>query len=124
MRRKILVVDDSPTVRAQTLGILGKEFETLSASDGAEGLQLMIEEQPDAVVADLEMPKMTGIDLLRAVKEDDRVKQIPIVIATNVTALEQVNECRSLGCAGFVLKPVQGEYLVAKLRQLLLARGS
>jgi len=45
------------------------------------------------------------------------------VIATTVTAIERVNECRALGCAGFVLKPVQKEYLLAKLRQLILSRA-
>jgi CheY-like chemotaxis protein len=104
------------------LDLLGGEFTCTEAENGAEGLKKAIEHNPDAVVADLEMPVMDGTGLLRALRADTRTQQIPVVIATTVTAVDRVNECRSLGCAGFVLKPVQKEYLMAKLRQVIKAR--
>lgn len=106
------------------LEILSASFDCLEAVNGREGFQKAIAERPDAVVADLEMPELDGIGLLRSMRGDDRTKDIPVVIATTVTAIERVNECRSLGCSGFVLKPVQKEYLLAKLRQLIQTRAS
>ena len=73
---------------------------------------------PDAVVADLEMPGVGGIELLRLLQQNARTRSIPVVIATTVTSLDRVNECRALGCAGYVLKPVQSDYLIAKLRKI------
>ena len=62
---------------------------------------------------------MDGVSLLRAVKQDPDLKAVPIIIITTVTAIDVVNQCRTLGCAGFVLKPVNRDYLLAKLRRLL-----
>lgn len=119
MKKRVLVVDDAPTVRAQLVQMLEKEFECISAENGAIGLEKALKENPDAVVADLEMPEMDGISLLRALRADKRTQTVPVVIATTVTSLDRVNECRTLGCNGFILKPVQADYLIAKLRQLM-----
>jgi len=122
-RHRILVVDDSPTIRVKMLELLSTSFDCFEAINGKDGFEKALLERPDAVVADLEMPEMDGIGLLRAMRADGRTQRIPVVIATTVTAIERVNECRALGCAGFVLKPVQKEYLLAKLRQLILSRA-
>ncbi|MFZ5468332.1 MAG: response regulator [Myxococcota bacterium] len=119
MKKRILIVDDSTTIRTQLVGELSSDFECLAASNGQEGLQLAFDQSPDAMVVDLEMPVMDGLDLLRSIKGDERTKKIPVLVVTTVTAVDQVNECRSLGCAGFVLKPVQVDYLKVKLRQVL-----
>ena len=119
-RRKVLVVDDSATVRAQVVQILSASYECVEAQDGRDGYDRALKERPDAVVADLEMPQMDGLGLLRALRQNPQTQTLPVVIITTVTAVEAVNQCRALGCAGFVLKPVQSEYLLAKLRRLLV----
>ncbi len=118
-RKKVLIVDDSPTVRAQITGFLKTEFDCASAENGDEGLLKAREQRPDALVVDLEMPKMDGMELLRRLRADAKTRSVPVVIVTTVTSLDRVNECRALGCAGFVLKPLEPEYLKAKLRQLM-----
>jgi two-component system chemotaxis response regulator CheY len=118
-RRRVLVVDDSATIRAQVVQVLSEEFDCIEAEDGRQGLTKAQTERPDAVVCDLEMPNLDGIGLLRGMREDARTRSTPVIIVTTVTAVDRVNECRSLGCAGFVLKPLQKEYLLAKLRQLM-----
>ncbi|MFN7135727.1 MAG: response regulator [Myxococcales bacterium] len=121
MKPKVLVVDDSPTIRAQVVELLSEEFECVQAVNGADGLRKIREQRPHAVVADLEMPEMDGIGLLRSLRADPVLSSTPVIILTTVTAVTQVNECRSLGCAGFVLKPPEKAYLLAKLRQLTRA---
>lgn len=123
LKPRILVVDDSPTVRGQVTAALAATYECLTASDGAEGLQVAITEMPDAVIADLEMPNMDGVELLRALRGSQATQAIPVIIVTTVTNVKSVNECRSLGCDGFALKPVEPEYLRVKLRQVLNARA-
>jgi CheY-like chemotaxis protein len=118
-KRTILIVDDSPTVRMQISDLLSGAFDCVTAVDGNDGFNKAIRApSPDAILADLEMPGMDGIELLKALKNDPRTSKIPVVIATTVTAIEKVNECRALGCAGFVLKPLKKDYLLAKLTQL------
>lgn len=122
MKPRVLIVDDSPTVRAQTLSQLSNDYECLSASDGEEALAMALSDPPAAMLVDLEMPRMDGVTLLRALKADPRTRHIPVVIVTTVVAVDRMNECRALGCSGFVLKPVDAHYLQIKLRQLLKAR--
>jgi CheY-like chemotaxis protein len=118
-RNKILVVDDSDTVRAHVKDLLSAHFECVFATNGAEGMEKALKEQPDAVISDLEMPIMDGTELLRSLRAEQRTSHIPVIIVTTVTDIKKVNECRGLGCAGFVLKPLQQEYVLAKLRQVI-----
>ncbi len=123
-KKKVLLVEDSPTARAQLVELLREEYECLEAADGEEGLDRALTDAPDAIVTDLEMPRMDGIAFLRALRERSQTRRLPVVIVTTVTSVERVNECRTLGCAGFVLKPVKREYLHAKLKQLITNTGS
>ena len=117
-RRRVLVVDDSPTVLSYVASILAPHFDVEVASDGAEGYRRIGERMPDAVILDLEMPEMNGVQMLSLLRSEERFRSLPVLISTTVTDVQQVNECRRLGCAGFVLKPLNGEYIVAKLRRL------
>jgi CheY-like chemotaxis protein len=122
-RHKILVVDDSDTVRAHVKDLLGAHFDCVYAVNGLDGFQKAVSEQPHAVISDLEMPLMDGTELLKKIRGDKRTSHIPVIIVTTVTDIAKVNECRGLGCAGFVLKPLQQEYVLAKLRQVISANA-
>jgi len=117
--RRVLVVDDSSTIRAQIVECLEGYAGCIEAADGREGLARLRAERPDAVLTDLEMPVMDGVSLLREARADPALRDVPFIVITTVTAVEVFNECRALGCAGFVLKPVNRDYLLAKLRRLL-----
>lgn len=118
-RRKVLVVDDSPAIRSELLAWLAPDYDCIEAANGAEGFSRALKDCPDAIVTDLEMPVLDGVGLLRMLHANPASKAIPVLVITTVTDVAQVNLCRSLGCSGFVLKPVQSEYLLSKLRQLL-----
>lgn len=117
-RKTILVVEDSATVREQMRGMLAESYDVQVAGDGNAALERIKIAHPSAVIADVNMPGMGGIELLRVLRSTPSTKSLPVIIATTVTAIDTVNECRALGCTGFVLKPVHKEYLLAKLRQL------
>ncbi|MHB8872182.1 MAG: response regulator [Myxococcaceae bacterium] len=118
VKRKILVVDDSATARAQLTITLGPGYDCLEAVNGREGFEMALANLPDAVLADIEMPELDGLGLLQALRDDARTSGIPTIVITSVTAVGKVNQARALGCAGFVLKPVGAEYLLAKLSKL------
>ena len=118
-RHRILVVDDSSTIRTQVVESLKGYADCVEAENGERALHQLRVGHFDAAVSDVEMPVMDGVSLLRAVKQDPDLKAVPIIIITTVTAIDVVNQCRTLGCAGFVLKPVNRDYLLAKLRRLL-----
>jgi chemosensory pili system protein ChpA (sensor histidine kinase/response regulator) len=118
-KKRVLVVDDSETARTQMADLLRGTYDCILAADGEEAIRRALSDSPDAVVTDLEMPRLDGIGLLRRLRADSRTQKLPVVIVTTTTSVERVNECRTLGCAGYVLKPVHKEYLYAKLKQLI-----
>jgi len=120
-KKRVLVIDDSPTVRSHAMSVLGSEFDSETAANGLEGWRKILELTPDAVILDLEMPGMDGVELLRLLRTNERTKGIPVLISTTVTEVDKVNECRRLGCVGFVLKPLREEYILAKLRYVTTA---
>jgi len=119
VKPRVLVVDDSVSIREQCVRTLNQEFECLTAEDGEQALQLAMTESVDIIVTDLHMPRLSGVELLRALKERPLTQNIPVLVMTTETGLTEVNECRRLGCAGYVLKPIEKTYLLAKVRKLL-----
>lgn len=103
--RKVLVVDDEDAVRE----IYKKEFTTskfnvVVAADGEEGLLKAAEEIPDLVLLDVMLPKMSGIDVLKALKQNPLTKEIPVLLLTNLGEETIIKEGFELGADGYLLK--------------------
>ena len=101
---KILVIEDSKFQRIANERTLVKAgYVVIHAADGQEGLRIAREEIPDLILLDMMLPKMSGLDVLRALKGDMRVKHIPVIV---LSGLGQANEAKLLkeGAAAFVLK--------------------
>lgn len=120
----VLVVDDSPASRDDVSRILEPDYRCSFAHNGMEALKKVFTEQPVAVVTDIEMPIMDGIQLLRAIRADPRTSKLPVVVMTTSTSLDAFNRARAFGSSGVVSKPVDKDYLLAKLSSLLRDRAS
>ncbi len=84
--KKILIVDDEDDI-LEYLGTLFKDngYDTLTAHDGEEALDIVRRESPDLVTLDITMPEKSGVRFYREMKEDEKLKGIPIIIVTGVT---------------------------------------
>lgn len=123
-RKKILVADDSAPVREQASELLtAAGYSVVTADDGAEALRMIREEHPDLVLLDLLMPCMTGFDVLRAVLQDERLKETPILTMSGVYKDNVVGFLQQLGVQGFLDKQQLGETLVFRVRQVLEPRS-
>jgi two-component system, chemotaxis family, chemotaxis protein CheY len=123
MGKKVIVVDDSSTIRqvlAATLSAAG--FEVVEASDGLEGVRT-IDAHPDAsmVLCDINMPKMTGVQMLVAVKANPKHVALPIVMLTTEGDPAMVKEARAAGARGWIAKPFKPDMLLATVRKLTAA---
>jgi chemosensory pili system protein ChpA (sensor histidine kinase/response regulator) len=116
----VLIVDDSLTVRKITSRLLTREgFEILTAKDGLDALQAIGERTPDAILLDIEMPRMDGFEFAKTVKADPKFADIPIIMITSRTAEKHRNRAKSLGVEVYLGKPYQEEELLRNLRNLL-----
>jgi CheY-like chemotaxis protein len=119
MRKKILLVDDTVTITALEKLLLGTDYDYLEARNGEEACAQARAEGPDLILMDLNMPVKNGIEGLRSLKADPATTHIPVVIVTTRSEVDAVSLCRSLGCADFLTKPIDGDQINATVKRLL-----
>ena len=114
--KTILIIDDDPTVSELMKRQLSKEgYQVIIAPNGKDGIRLARELKPDAITLDILMPEMDGWSVLRTLKADPEVSNIPVIMAS---ILDEKNKGFSLGAADFLSKPIQKEYLMKSIRNL------
>ena len=121
---KILVVEDSPSMRSMMTNILeagtdGMELEIVEASSGFEALKILPHHQFDAVVTDINMPDINGLELVSFLKNHPVYKTIPVMVVSTEGSAEDRRRAEALGAEDYVVKPFEAGELVEKLRRLL-----
>ncbi|PKM07128.1 MAG: chemotaxis protein CheY [Gammaproteobacteria bacterium HGW-Gammaproteobacteria-4] len=125
---KILVVDDFSTMRRIVKNLLQElgYANIQEADDGNTALPMLKAAKFDFVVTDWNMPGMTGIDLLKAIRADPALKAIPVLMVTAENSREQIIEAAQSGVNGYIVKPFTGATLKEKIDRIFerLASGS
>ena len=118
-RKCVLVVEDNPLNMKLFQALLDTQsYRTLSANEGAVGLELAREHDPDLIIMDVELPDASGIDIIRALKADDRTRYIPVVAITASMPHEEAR-IRAAGGAGFMTKPIATAEFLSLVRSFL-----
>ena len=121
---RVLLVDDDDDVRHMTRVALGFEgFDVVEAADGTAGIAAVREHRPDAVVLDVMMPDRDGLDVLRELREDESLRELPIVLLTAKAGAHAEQEGWDAGATAYLTKPFTGTALAATLRRLLDGDG-
>ncbi len=120
MAFNLLIVDDSSSMRAvvkKIIGLSGVEVnQLLEAENGRKALEVLGGTWVDAVVLDINMPEMNGLELLQRMSGDDLLKNIPVIMMTTDASQEHVKTAFELGAKGFIRKP----FVPEELRRTLL----
>ncbi|MDN5863443.1 MAG: response regulator, partial [Salinisphaera sp.] len=116
----VMVVDDSVTVRKVTTRLLERSgFEVITAKDGIDALATLEEHTPDALLLDIEMPRMDGFEVATHVRHEERLKTLPIIMITSRTGEKHRERAFDIGVNSYLGKPFQESELLATLRELL-----
>jgi DNA-binding response OmpR family regulator len=118
---KILIVEDEEILlTALSEELKGQGFNVLGAHDGVEGVEMAIAEKPDLILLDLVMPRLDGIGALTQMKENAEIKDIPVVILTNLSDYDKVSDALTLGATDYLVKAnYRLEELVNKIKSVL-----
>ncbi len=119
--KKVLIVDDSRTVRRHVASVLtAGGFDVTEAVDGVDGAE-KIESTEDfsAVVCDVNMPRMSGIEMLERVKSDGKNAKLPIILLTTEGQPELIARAKRAGAKGWLVKPFRPNLLMAAVRKLV-----
>jgi two-component system phosphate regulon response regulator PhoB len=118
----ILIVDDDPDIRelvAFKLRQVG--YGVRVEKDGESGLFAAVEEQPDLVLLDVMMPKISGIEMSRRLREDERTANIPIILITAKAREADVQRGFAAGANDYIVKPFSPRDLVSRVESMLAA---
>jgi signal transduction histidine kinase/ligand-binding sensor domain-containing protein/DNA-binding NarL/FixJ family response regulator len=119
---KMLIVEDNDSLREMLVTIFENLYEVVTANDGEEGWQKVKAEAPNIVLSDVLMPKMSGTELCKLIKNDIETCHIPVLLLTARTALEHNLEGLRIGADDYITKPFNTSILVSRCNNLVNSR--
>ncbi len=122
-RERILVVDDSPAIRHLIADALGRQgFNVTVADDGQNALERAREARFDMIVTDYDMPRLTGFELVHALKRDPKLRDIPTLMLTARDTRRDQAQMRAVGLTSYLVKPFSVDKCIAMVERVLAER--
>lgn len=119
LSKRVLIVEDHPlNMKLFRVLLHSRGYETIETKDGHAGLDLARADDPDLIIMDIQLPDISGLEIIRALKSHDRTRDIPIVAITAAMPEEETN-IRAAGADAFLRKPISGAEFLAIVRSLL-----
>lgn len=119
MQKKILAIDDSIIVLKQLQNILESQYSFQGVTSGINALKILDNERIDLVLLDLQMPVMDGFSVLTAIRQREKLKDLPVIILTMDGHKDKVVQGILSGVAGYVVKPVNSTQLIERIEKCL-----
>jgi chemosensory pili system protein ChpA (sensor histidine kinase/response regulator) len=118
----IMVVDDSLTVRKITTRMLTRMgYDVITAKDGVDALEQLADTMPSLMLLDVEMPRMDGFELTKRLRQDNKTKNLPIIMITSRTADKHRDHALQLGVNAYMGKPYQEDFLLERIASFVNA---
>ena len=120
MSKKILVVDDSKSMRSMIAMTLKQDgYDVSEAEDGVQALEIVKSETFDAVMSDVNMPNMGGIEFVKNLKQISSYKFIPVIFLTTESGQDMKEKGKSVGATGWMVKPFKPESIIKTMQKVL-----
>jgi len=123
--RKVLIVEDNALnmrLFSDLLEAMG--YETLQCVDGAKAVGLALESRPDLIIMDIQLPEVSGLDITRWLKDDERTAEIPVLAVTAFAMRTDEILVREAGCEGYLSKPIQVRSFLQTVDELITKEAS
>lgn len=120
MKKVILVADDSPTIRkfvAFSLAVKG--YEIIPVADGMQALEKLPMGNIDLVITDLNMPNIDGYELIRAIRDNEELKEVPIIILSSLSKNEEIEKGMLSGANSYLVKPFDAKRVLYEVSKYL-----
>jgi len=118
--KKVLVVDDEiHIIHVVAIKLRNNGYEVISAENGTEAFELACEERPDIIVTDFQMPVMTGLELVRKLRENEATKDIPVIMLTARGFAIEDEQKENLQISEFLSKPFSPKELLRSIDDIL-----
>lgn len=115
-KQKILIVEDDISLsQILQIALKTKDYEVDIALDGFEAIKKISQNLYDLILLDINLPKMSGFEVAKKLKMDEKTKNIPIIMITALKQEENIERGFELGCGNYIIKPLNLEYLCLKI---------
>lgn len=120
-KKKIVAVDDSGIVLKLLTKLLGEKYDLHAFSGGTRALQFLKDKDrtPDLIILDIDMPEINGYEMLKMIKEKEHLKEVPVIFLTSNNDRDHVVRAVAGGAKDYVVKPIDEEILLDKVRAAL-----
>ena len=118
-KRTVMLVDDEFINRQIAENFLSAEYNVVSMSSGRDCLDSIRQVMPDCLLLDLKLPDMSGFDVIKALRSDEELKEIPVVFLTAIDDREMEVKCLTRGAADFIKKPFVSEIMLSRLHKVI-----
>ncbi len=123
MKEKILIVEDNPqNMRLIEMVLRAKGYTLFKATDGEEALDMAMRERPDLIIMDMELPKLSGLEVTRKLRETPAFSSIPIIAVTAYAMKGDKEKFVDGGCDAYLSKPINTRELPGVIAQMLQSR--
>ncbi len=120
MNKVILVADDSPSIRKfVSFALTMKGYKIIPVSDGMEALEKLPKEKVNLVITDLNMPNLDGFELIKAIRGNEDLKEIPIIILSSLAGSEEVQKGMEYGANSYLIKPFDPKRIAYEVSKYL-----
>jgi len=123
MKKRILIVEDNPqNMRLIEMTLRDKNYTLLEATDGEEALDMAIRERPDLIIMDIRLPKMSGLEVTKRLRETPAFSHTPIIAITAYAMKGDKERIIESGCDAYLSKPINTNELPKVIAEMLLQR--
>lgn len=120
MVKRILIVEDNELNMKLFNDLLDAHgYETLQTRDGMEALELARVERPDLILMDIQLPEVSGLEITKWLKEDDALRQIPVIAVTAFAMKGDEEKIRQGGCEAYIAKPISVAHFIETVQRFL-----
>ena len=120
MNEKILVVEDNPqNMRLIEMALRARSYALLKATDGREALDMAVKDHPDLIIMDIQLPKMSGLDVTRRLRQMPEFSDIPIIALTAYAMKGDREKFTEAGCDAYLAKPISTRGLPEMIAEML-----
>ena len=118
--KRILVVDDEAFItNLLRNGLSDEGFEVITANNGFEGILAVEEQQPDLVITDIMMPRVSGLEFLQALKNNAATRKVPVILISAMDQIDMVEQGLDMGALDYITKPFKINEIIGKIRHHL-----
>ncbi len=123
MSKKILIVEDNPqNMRLIEMALSAESYTLLEATNGEEALEVVKKERPDLIIMDIQLPKMSGLEVTRKLREIPEFSRTPIIAVTAYAMKGDKEKALDAGCNAYLSKPIRARDLPGLIAKMLLQR--